>query len=340
MNILFSPLSINKTQLKNRFVMAPMCTKMSDEYGFVKDFHLAHYGARAIGQVGLIILEATAVSPEGRITDLDLGIWCDDHIEGLTKLATMIKNLGSKAGIQIAHAGRKSSAPGVPISCSDHIQDFRFTPPKEMSLEDIAMVQELFVDGVKRAIKAGFDVIELHAAHGYLIHQFLSPITNRREDKYGGTFENRLRFLKELLALVREFYSGTLFVRISATDYMEGGLEVEDYTKIFQEIDNIDFIDVSTGGLIDGLDLEVFPAYQVPYAKTLKETTSYPVGTVGIINTPQLASEILQEKRADLIFLGRALLKNPHWVIDAAVALEEAIDIPAAYKRAYENDNF
>lgn len=335
MSILFSPLTINKTILKNRIVLSPMCTQSSDNQGFVKDFHLIHYGARAIGQVGLIILEATSISPEGRITDLDLGIWSDEHLTGLKKLCSFIKNQGSQAGIQIAHAGRKSRIPHTTISCSNVIQDDRYTSPKEMTLDDITYVQQQFIDSVKRAIEVGFDVIEIHAAHGYLINQFLSPITNHRKDQYGNSVENRSRFLKEILFRIREFYQGTLFVRISATDYLKDGLNVEDYIKLFQDIDNIDFIDVSSGGIIDNLEIELYPGYQVPLSEQFKKNSKIPIGAVGLIKSPQLAEKILQQNKADLIFIGRELLKNPNWAIITAHELGDEISITHAYKRMF-----
>ncbi|MDK2818582.1 MAG: NADPH dehydrogenase NamA [Spirochaetota bacterium] len=335
MSVLFSPIIINNLALKNRIVMSPMCLGMSDNQGFVKEFHHIHYGARAIGQVGLIIIEATSVSPEGRITDADLGIWNNLHLAGLKELCETIKQQGSKAGIQIAHAGRKSNIPHTAMSCSNVVVDQRYSIPIEMTLEDIATVQDQFISSVKRAIEAGFDVIEIHAAHGYLIHQFLSPITNNRKDNYGDSPENRARFLKEILTRIREFYKGVLFVRISATDYKKEGLQVTDYIQLFKDIDSIDFVDVSSGGIIDDLNIKIYPGYQVPLSKMLKKHISIPVGAVGIIKKAKQAEKILQQNKADLIFLGRALNKNPNWAIQAAHDLKEAIDLPKAYKTSF-----
>lgn len=335
MSILFSPITINNTTLKNRIVMAPMCMLKSDDEGFVKDFHLIHYGARAIGGVGLIILEATSVSKEGRITDLDLGIWSDEHVAGLKILCGVIQGQGAKAGIQIAHAGRKSTAKGTPLSCSNVIDDTRYATPKEMTEDDINMVKEEFLNGVRRASEAGFDVIEIHGAHGYLINQFLSPITNHRKDKYGGNLENRSRFLKEILSSVRNIYKGTLCLRISATDYKEEGLKVEDYVELFKSTLNVDIISVSSGGVIDGLDINIFPGYQVPLASTIKNSTNIPVGTVGMINTSELAESILKDKNADLILIGRELIRNPNWSIKASYDAGLEASISGAYKRAY-----
>ena len=335
MSILFSPITINDTTLKNRIVMAPMCVQKSDDEGFVKDFHLVHYGARAIGGVGLIILEATSVSKEGRISDLDLGIWSDEHIAGLKILCGVIQGQGAKAGIQIAHAGRKSMVKGIPLSCSNVIDDSRYATPKEMTQSDIDMVKEEFLNGVRRAASAGFDVIEIHGAHGYLINQFLSPITNKRTDQYGGSLENRARFLKEILESIRSIYKGTLCLRISATDYKEEGLKVLDYIELFKSVQNIDIISVSSGGVIDDLDLDVFEGYQVPLASTIKNATSIPVGAVGMINTPEFAESILKENKADLILLGRELIRSPNWLIKASYELGIESSINFAYKRAY-----
>ena len=335
MSILFSPIIINNLALKNRIVMSPMCILMSDNQGFVKEFHHIHYGARAIGQVGLIIIEATSISPEGRITNADLGIWNDLHLEGLKELCDTIKKHGAKAGIQIAHAGRKSRIPNTTISCSNVVVDGRYSAPREMTLKDIATVQDQFISSVKRAIEAGFDVIELHAAHGYLINQFLSPITNHRKDNYGNSPENRARFLKEILARIREFYTGVLFVRISASDYKKEGLNVNDYIKLFKDIDNVDFLDVSTGGIIDGLEIKAKAGYQVPFANKLKKHLTIPVGAVGKINKAKQAEKILQQNKADLIFIGRALNRNPNWAIQAAYDLKEEIDLPKAYKVSF-----
>ena len=335
MSILFSPITINGTTLKNRIVMAPMCMLKSDDEGFVKDFHLVHYGARAIGNVGLIILEATSISKEGRITDLDLGIWSDEHIAGLKILCEVIQGQGAKAGIQIAHAGRKSMAKGIPLSCSNVIEDSRYSAPKEMTLSDIDMVKDEFLNGVRRAASAGFDVIEIHGAHGYLINQFLSPITNKRTDQYGGSVENRTRFLKEILESIRSIYKGTLCLRISATDYKEEGLKVEDYVLLFKSVQNIDIISVSSGGVVDGLDIDTFEGYQVPLASTIKNSVSIPVGAVGMINSSKFAENILKENKADLILLARELIRNPNWSIKAAYELGAEPSISPAYKRGY-----
>jgi len=336
MSILLSEVTINNTTLKNRIVMAPMCMQKSDDEGFVKDFHLVHYGARAIGGVGLIILEATSVSKEGRISDLDLGIWSDEHIAGLKILCGVIQGQGAKAGIQIAHAGRKSMAESTtPLSCSNVIKDTRYATPKEMTQSDIDMVKDEFLNGVRRADEAGFDVIEIHGAHGYLINQFLSPITNHRTDEYGGSPENRARFLKEILSSIRNIYKGTLCLRISATDYKEEGLKVEDYVELFKSINNIDIISVSSGGIVDGLDINIFQAYQVPLASTIKNSTNIPVATVGMINTVELAESILKEKSADLILIGRELIRNPNWSIKASYELGFEPSINSSYKRAY-----
>lgn len=333
---LFSPITIRELPLKNRIVMAPMCMYSSDkEDGKATNWHFTHYECRAIGQVGLVMLEATGVTPNGRITKNDLGIWSDDHIEGLSEIVRRLHNHGSKAAIQLAHAGRKAVFPST-VSASSIKFDEKSPIPKELTPAEIKELVQAFQQGASRAIKAGFDCLEIHAAHGYLIHQFLSPLSNLRTDEYGGTLENRFRFLKEIIEAIRSIWDGVLMVRVSATDYLEGGLTVEDhvqFAKWMKELD-VDLIDVSTGGLLLA-KINLSPGYQVPYAQKIKNEAAISTGAVGLINSGAQAEQILQEEKADLIFIGRALLRNPYWPLEAAFELDEKIEIPYQYKRGW-----
>ena len=335
-SILFSPITIRNLTLKNRIVMAPMCMYSSDkEDGMATDWHFIHYESRAIGQVGLIMVEATGVTPNGRITKNDLGIWSDDHIDGLTEIVSRIHKHGSKAAIQLAHAGRKAVFKST-VAPSSIKFDEKSPIPNELSQIEIKELVQAFQQGAERAIKAGFDCLEIHAAHGYLVHQFLSPLSNERTDKYGGTAENRFRFLKEIIEAIRSIWNGVLMVRVSATDYLEGGLTLEDhvqFAKWMKELD-VDLIDVSSGGLLLA-KINLSPGYQVPYSEKIKNEANIATGAVGLINSGTQADQILQEGKADLIFIGRALLRNPYWPIEAAFELDERIELPYQYKRGW-----
>lgn len=333
---LFEPYTIKDVTLKNRIVMSPMCMYSAAEDGKVNDWHLVHYPARAVGQVGLIIVEATAVTPEGRISEQDLGIWSDEHLTGLQRLVSLVHAHGAKIGIQLAHAGRKSEVRGDILAPTALAFDETMKMPKEMTTADIKRTIEAFAEGARRAKEAGFDVIELHGAHGYLINEFLSPLTNHREDEYGGSPENRLRFLKEIIQSVRNVWNGPLFVRISASDYHENGLQAEDYSEIAKQLKewDVDLIDVSSGAVVPA-KIPVFPGYQVPFAETIKHGADIPVGAVGMISSPLQAEEILRNDRADLIFLGRELLRDPHWPRRAAIELKTEIEPPVQYERGW-----
>ncbi|RJS59619.1 NADPH dehydrogenase NamA [Bacillus sp. PK3_68] len=333
---LFEPYTIKDVTLKNRIVMSPMCMYSAEEDGKVNDWHLVHYPARAVGQVGLIMVEATAVTPEGRITEHDLGIWSDDHVPGFKRLAPLVQAHGAKIGIQLAHAGRKSEVRGEILAPTALSFDETMKTPKEMTESDIKRTIQAFTDGARRAKEAGFDVIELHGAHGYLINEFLSPLTNHREDEYGGSPENRFRFLKEVIIAVRDVWSGPLFVRVSAHDYHENGLDAEDYSEIAKQLKDldIDLIDVSSGAVVPA-KISVFPGYQVKFAETIKHGADIPVGAVGMITSPTQAEEILRNERADLVFLGRELLRDPYWPRRAAIELKTEIEAPVPYERGW-----
>lgn len=334
---LFSPFTIKNITLKNRIVMSPMCMySATNQQGFLEDFHFTHYISRAVGQVGLIILEATAVTPEGRISYEDLGIWDDEHIQKLSELVQKIKQYGAKTGIQLAHAGRKAMV-DEDIYAPSAIPFDDMKTPKEMSKEDIKKTVDAFRKGAIRAKKAGFDIIELHGAHGYLINEFLSPLTNTRNDEYGGTLQNRYRFLKEVIQNVKEVWDGPLFVRVSANDYHPEGLSITDYVQLTQWMkeDGVDLIDVSSGAVIR-TRIDVYPGYQVPYAETIRNKVGIPTGAVGMITSGIQAEEILKNNRADLIFIGRELLRNPYWPYTAAKELNTGIEAPTQYIRGWK----
>ncbi|BBU40116.1 MULTISPECIES: NADPH dehydrogenase NamA [Aeribacillus] len=335
--LLFSPFTIKDVTLKNRIVMSPMCMySAANKKGFLEDFHFTHYISRAVGQVGLIILEATAVTPEGRISELDLGIWEDDHIIKLAELVQQIKSYGAKTGIQLAHAGRKSNVSGDIFAPSSIPFDQNSRTPKELTKEQIKETVEKFQLGAKRAKDAGFDIIEIHAAHGYLINEFLSPLSNKRNDEYGGSLENRYRFLKEVIQAVRKVWEGPLFVRVSASDYVEGGSTINDYVQIAKWLkeDGVDLIDVSSGGLVPA-NIDVYPGYQVPFSEKIRQEANIKTGAVGLITSPLQAEEILKNNRADLIFVARELLRNPYWPYHAANELNAKIESPTQYERGW-----
>lgn len=334
---LFESFTVRQTTFKNRIIMAPMCMYASEqENGFVENWHKLHYATRAVGQVGLILLEATAVHPQGRISSKDLGIWDDAHIGGLQEIVQDIQRYGSKAGIQLAHAGRKATVAGSIYAPSSIPFGTDARQPKELTLEEIQQVIADFTAAARRAAEAQFDVIELHAAHGYLLNSFLSPLSNKRTDHYGGTAENRYRIVKEIIDAIRQEWTGPLFVRISANDYAEGGMTPEQYIEMVEwmRIQSVDVIDVSSGGLVLA-KIDAYPGYQVPFAETIKQETNITTGTVGLITSGRQAEEILNHQRADLIFLGRELLRNPYWAYDAAKQLGVEIPVPIPYQRGW-----
>ena len=352
MSLLFSPLTIKTTTFKNRIVVSPMCQYSSVD-GFANDWHLVHLGTRAVGGAGLVFTEAAAVSPEGRITPDDLGIWKDDHVEYLKHITTFIEEQGSVAGIQLAHAGRKAShssawkgakalvdspdawqtlAPSnIPYATTDPL-------PKEMTIEEIQQCVTDFKNAAKRSLAAGFKVIEIHAAHGYLMNEFLSPISNKRTDEYGGNFENRIRFLLEIVAATRGIIGNEipLFVRISATDWVDGGWTIEDSIQLCTRLKvlDVDLIDCSSGGNSRDQKIPVGPLYQATFADQIKRECGIATGAVGMITTAEESEGILQNNQADLIFIARELLRNPYFPLDAAKTLGDDIAWPKQYDRA------
>lgn len=337
MSKLFSPIQFGNVGLKNRIVMSPMCMySCFDEDGKITPFHLNHYVSRAMGQVGIVFTEATAVQPEGRISPQDLGIWNDDQIAGLKKLNHQIHQYGAKSGIQLGHAGRKADLKSSIYAPSAIAFNDRFKEPLEMSAEDIQSTITAFKDAARRSREAEFDIIELHGAHGYLINQFLSPLTNKRTDSYGGCPENRFRFLSEIIEAVKTEWNGPIFVRISSDEYDDNGNTLEDifyYAKKMKK-QGISLIDCSSGGVIPA-SISAYPGYQIPRCEAIKKEASIPTGAVGLITTGIQAEEILQNNRADLIFVARALLRNPYWAKEVADQLGEFIEPPKQYKRGW-----
>ncbi|WNS74138.1 NADPH dehydrogenase NamA [Bacillus sp. DTU_2020_1000418_1_SI_GHA_SEK_038] len=334
---LFSPFTIKNTTFKNRIVMSPMCMySCPNEDGLVENWHRTHYTSRAVGQVGLIIIEATAVTPQGRISPNDLGIWSDEHIEGLKELTNLMKEHGSATGIQLAHAGRKAVLEGEIIAPSALAFNEKMKTPREMTIEDIQETIEAFKQGAVRAKKAGFDVIEIHGAHGYLINEFLSPLSNKRTDNYGGSAENRYLFLREIIDAIKSVWDGPLFVRISANDYHEEGLKADDYVQMahWMKEQGVDLIDCSSGAVVPA-KIHTYPGYQVSFAEKIKQAADISTGAVGLITSPIHAEEILQNNRADLIFIARELLRDPYWPRTAAKELGVKIESPKQYERGW-----
>lgn len=332
--LLFEPITINGVEFRNRIAMSPMCMHSASDDGETNDFHVIHYGARALGGAGLVMLETAAVLPNGPIGPGDIGIWDDRHIEGLSRVTSAIQRFGAKAGAQIGHAGRQlgidlpSIAPSaIPFTAESRV-------PQAMSVEQIKQVIRAFGEGARRAREAGFDVIEIHCAHGYLLNQFLSPLANTRTDEYGGSQENRYRIVREVIDAVRREWNGPLFLRISSTDYAEGGNRPEDFLlwgKWMKE-QGIDLIDCSSGG-IAMVQVNTYPNYQVPAAELLRRELDIKTGAVGLIETGRQAEEILQNGRADIVLVGREMLKDPFWARTAADDLNAVMPVPPQYTR-------
>ena len=350
-SLLFSALQIKDIRFKNRIAISPMCQYSSVD-GFANDWHLVHLGSRASGGAGLIIQEATAVAPEGRISPEDLGIWKDEHIEKMKAITAFIKSQNAIPGIQLAHAGRKASVTSpwkgnkkldasnggwqtvAPSAIGYHDEE----TPQALDKNGIQKVIADFKAATKRAVQAGYEVLEIHAAHGYLNHQFLSPLSNKRTDEYGGSFENRIRFTMEVLEAVQTEWPSNLplFVRISATDWADGGWNIEEsiaLSKILKE-KGVDLIDVSSGGLVSYQKITLEPGYQVPFAEKIKKETGILTGAVGLITEAHQAEAILQTEKADLVLFARESLRNPNLGLDFAKALETEIDWPKQYERA------
>lgn len=352
MSLLFTPITIKNIILKNRIVVSPMCEYSSTD-GFANNWHLVHLGSRAVGGAALVIMEATAVSPEGRISIADLGIWKDEQIEKLKEITKFIHDNGSISGIQLAHAGRKASfdipwenlqqlneGNGGWKTVSASAEPFNPTDKIPIALDSIGIekIKSDFKSAALRAIKAGFKVVEIHAAHGYLLHQFLSPLSNKRTDSYGGTFENRIRLLLETVNEVQGVWpkENPLFVRISATDWAEGGWTIEESIQLSALLKSkgVDVIDTSSGGLTLAQEIPLSAGYQVQFASAIKKEADILTGAVGLITTAQQAETILQKEEADLIFIAREVLRNPYFALHAAFELGDDVKWPPQYERA------
>ena len=349
-----APLKIREIALRNRIAVSPMC-QYSSEDGFANDWHLVHLGSRAVGGAGLVCMEAAAIAAGGRISPSDLGIWKPEHVEFLARITRFLHSQGAAAGIQLAHAGRKGStrrpweggggllpeaeggwqcvAPSaVPFRAED-------PAPKALSKAEIHALADSFRDAAERALRAGFDVVEIHGAHGYLIHQFLSPLSNRRADEYGGSLDNRLRFALEVTAAVRAVWPARLplFFRISATDWVPGGWTADDSVELARRLQalGVDLVDCSSGGNAAHATIPLAPGYQVPFAERIRRETGVLTGAVGMITTPQQADEIVRNGQADLVLMAREFLRDPYFPLHAASALGEKAAPPLQYARAF-----
>jgi 2,4-dienoyl-CoA reductase-like NADH-dependent reductase (Old Yellow Enzyme family) len=350
---LFDPLSIRDLTFANRVFVSPMCEYSSTD-GYANDWHFVHLGSRAVGGAGLVLTEATAIVPEGRISPQDLGIWSDDHIAPLARIVRFIREQGSVAGMQLAHAGRKAStyrpweglgtvpenaggwtnvvAPSA-VAFADH-----YPKPQALTSDGIQEIVAAFAEAARRACEAGFRVIEIHAAHGYLIHEFLSPLSNRRQDAYGGSFENRTRLLREIAAAVRSSWpeGAPLFVRISATDWVDGGWDIQQSVELARRLKEIgvDLIDCSSGGNVAHAQIPVGPGYQTRFAEQIRRETGIMTGAVGMIVSPAQAEHIVATGQADAVIIAREFLRDPYWPLRAARELGQPISWPVQYLRA------
>lgn len=337
MSQLFSAFNLKNLTLRNRIVMPPMCM-YSAENGLANEWHQIHYGTRAVGGVGLIIVEATAVQPVGRISDNDLGLWNNDQKKAFEKIVKVVKDNGASIALQLAHAGRKSEVSNdLPIAPSSIAFSDKYREPKKMTVEEIKGVIKSFKESAKRANAVGFDAIEIHGAHGYLINQFLSPLTNKRKDEYGGSLENRMRFLKEVIKGVKEEWPNekVLMLRISADEYDEAGNSIEDMITIVESAKKlgVNLINVSSGGVINK-SVNSYYGYQIPLGEKIKKATQMPILAGGLITDEKQGEEIINNNRADLVYYGRELLRNPYFPLMAAKKLEADFKWPKAYERA------
>ena len=353
MPLLFSPLTLRDLTLRNRIAVSPMCQYSSCD-GLANDWHFVHLGAFATGGAALVFTEAAAVTPAGRISPQDLGIWDDTHVPGLRRINEFLHAQGAASGVQLAHAGRKASTrrpwegsgtvPPDEGGWSDVVAPSAlpfsdsYPQPHELTLDGIALVVAAFRDAAARAHDAGFGVIEVHAAHGYLLHEFLSPLSNHRTDRYGGSFDNRARLVLEVVGAVREVWpqSAPLFVRLSATDWADGGWNVDESVRLAPLLRDagVDLVDCSSGGLVPHQKIALGPGYQVPFARRIRHEGAIATGAVGLITEPEQAERIVADGDADMVFLARELLRNPRWPLAAAHRLGVHVPWPSQYERA------
>jgi 2,4-dienoyl-CoA reductase-like NADH-dependent reductase (Old Yellow Enzyme family) len=350
---LFQPFRVRDVEFANRIAVSPMCQYSCSE-GLANEWHLVHLGARAVGRAGLVMAEATAVTPEARISPKDMGIWSDAHIEPLQRVFSFIASQGAVPGIQLAHAGRKASTNepwkgGRPLSPEQGGWTPIYAPsaiafnegyqvPQALTVAQIHAVAQAFARAAERAEAAGAKVVEIHSAHGYLLHSFYSPLSNHRDDGYGGSFENRTRALREVVISVRKIWPEQypLFVRISASDWIEGGWTVEDSVVLAKTLKplGVDVIDCSSGGAVPQAKIPLGPGYQVPFAQRIRCAAGIPAGAVGMITDPAQADQIIRTGQADIVFLARQLLREPYWPLHAARVLGQEIQWPPQYERA------
>jgi len=351
---LFSPIQLAGVDFPNRVFVSPMC-QYSSEDGFSNDWHLVHLGSRAVGGAGLVMTEAAAVLAEGRITPQDLGLWKDDHIAGLQRIVEFLHGHGARAGVQLAHAGRKASMarPWAPeqrcltpseggwqnvMAPSALRFDEEYPLPIALDLAGLGAITKAFTRATERALEAGFDLVELHAAHGYLLHEFLSPLSNQRSDQYGGSFENRIRLVLEVVDAVRAVWPSQLplLVRISATDWAEGGWDIDQSVALAKALKDhkVDLVDVSSGGMTPRAVMPVGPGYQTPFAERIRKEAQIPTGAVGMITDAVQAEHILRTGQADVVLIARELLRNPYWPLEAAKELGDSTAWPPQYLRA------
>lgn len=349
---LFSPLQLREITFANRIGVSPMCQYSSID-GFATDWHLVHLGARAQGGAGLVMLEASAVTPEGRISSGDLGIWKDEHVPALQRIAHFLHSQGARAGIQLAHAGRKGSmtppfhgerlltpAEGAwtPVAPSAIAFSDSYAVPQALDQPGIDAVVKAFAEAAQRALQAGFDLVEIHAAHGYLLHEFLSPLSNHRSDQYGGSFENRVRLLLQVVDAVRAVWpqDRPVFVRISATDWTEGGWTIDESVALAKLLKQhgVDLVDVSSGGNVPHAKIPVAPGYQVPFAARIRREAGIATAAVGMITEPEQANNLIADGHADMILMAREFLRDPYWPVHAAQQLNQPASWPQQYLRA------
>lgn len=352
MSALFSPLSLRSVTLPNRIGVSPMC-QYSAVDGYANDWHLVHLGGLATGGAGLVLTEATAVTADGRISPQDLGIWTDDHIPMLKRIVSFMREHGAVAGIQLAHAGRKAStkrpwegtgkidadAGGWTVRAPSELAfSAEYPSPRALTLGELPGIVDAFVAATRRALAAGFQVIELHASHGYLLHEFMSPLSNRRTDAYGGSFENRIRLCLEVAQAVRAAWPAELplIVRLSATDWADGGWTVDETVQLSAQLKalGVDLIDCSSGGLTTAQHITPGPGYQVPFARRVRHEAGIPTAAVGLITTPDQAEGIVANGDADVVLMARELLRNPRWPLEAARQLGNEGRWQAQYVRA------
>jgi 2,4-dienoyl-CoA reductase-like NADH-dependent reductase (Old Yellow Enzyme family) len=353
---LFDPLPIRGITLPNRIAVSPMCQYSSTD-GFANDWHLVHQGCRAVGGAGLVFTEATAVLPEGRITPGDMGIWKDAHIDFLSRITQFLISQGSVPGMQLAHAGRKGSTQKpwvgssklspdegawVPVAPSARAYSDHYAMPEALTAEGIRNVVDAFAQCARRSLQAGYQVLEIHSAHGYLIHEFLSPLSNERTDQYGGSFENRTRLAREIVTAVRKQWPEhlPLFIRISATDWKKGGWDLDQSVELARQLAplGVDLVDCSSGALVPDQEIVPGPGFQVPFAERIRREVGVMTAAVGLIETKEQAEEILARNRADLVLMAREFLREPYWPLRAAREMKHKISWPVQYHRAAPAD--